>query len=90
MRLLVLETLPMLVQPGKCWFKIGGCWFDFLKNIQIKQRSLRFEATEPTEPTLFVCTIEIIFDVNFSTGCSHLVANVKNGQILSAVAAYPV
>lgn len=80
----------MLVQPGKCWFKIGQCWFGFLINIQIKQWSLRFEATEPTEPTLSVCIIEKFVDVNFSTGCSHLVANVKNGQILSAVAAYPV
>lgn len=89
MRLLVFETLPMLVQPGLCWFKIGWCWFNFLKNIQTKQRSLRFEATEPTEPTLSECIIEKFVDVNLSTGCSHLVANVKSGQILSAVVAYP-
>lgn len=72
-----------------CWFKTVWCWFTFLKNIQIKQRPLNFEATEPTEPTLPVCIIDKFVDVNFSTACSHLVANVKSGQILSVVAAYP-
>ena len=43
----------MLVQYDKCWFKNGWCWFIFLKNTQTKQWSLRFEATEPTEPTHF-------------------------------------
>nr|DAJ82946.1 MAG TPA: hypothetical protein [Caudoviricetes sp.] len=45
----------MLVQLAKCWLKIEWCWFNFLKNTQTKQWSLRFEATEPTEPTHFAC-----------------------------------
>nr|DAM55239.1 MAG TPA: hypothetical protein [Caudoviricetes sp.]DAV20667.1 MAG TPA: hypothetical protein [Bacteriophage sp.] len=44
-----------MVHSAKCWFKIGWRWFNFLKNNQIKQWSLRFEATEPTEPTHFAC-----------------------------------
>lgn len=40
--------------PGKYWFKIRWCWLTVLINIQIKQWTLRFEATEPTEPTYFL------------------------------------
>nr|DAG69591.1 MAG TPA: hypothetical protein [Caudoviricetes sp.] len=41
----------MLVQLAKCWFKSGSCWFNFLKIIYIKQRLLKIEPTELTEPT---------------------------------------